>query len=161
MLSKSCSRSGWSLMFKAQTLQKSVRTPNGNGARKCKRSFPAPSPDALFRARDYSLVDFGVPGRSQNCLRLQPGKSFRWDSTFLGVTFFSTLLRLLRLGVFRKGPGAIPEAPGTLPSKISDVFSDMFRCFLLGSVRDLAGSAGGLPERTGGLRYVFSGVPLG
>ena len=65
IFSKSCSRCGGSLVFKGQTLQKSVprATPNDNGARKRKKSVPAPSPDALFRPRARFLSIFGCrPG---------------------------------------------------------------------------------------------------
>ena len=53
IFSKSCSRCGGSTVFKGQTLQKSVPrpTPNDNGARKRKKSVPAPSSEALFRSR--------------------------------------------------------------------------------------------------------------
>ena len=60
IFSKSCSRCGGNLIFKGQTLRKSVprATPNDNGARKREKSVPAPSPDALFRprARFWSIL---------------------------------------------------------------------------------------------------------
>ena len=82
ILSKSCSRCGGSTIFKGQTLQKSVPrpTPNDNGARKHKKSIPAPSPDPLFRPRDRFWWTFRLlPGPKNtkkqqfSCLRLAPG----------------------------------------------------------------------------------------
>ena len=62
ILSKSCSRCGGSTVLEGQTLRKSIRraTPNGTGKKNQQKSFPAPSPDALFRsrARFWSILGF-------------------------------------------------------------------------------------------------------
>ena len=53
IFSKSCSRCGGSTVLEGQTFQKSIRraTRNGVSKKNQKKSFPAPSPDALFRLR--------------------------------------------------------------------------------------------------------------
>ena len=88
ILSKSCSRCGGSTILKGQTLQKSIRraTPNGTGEKNRQKSLPAPSPDALFRARARFLSILGsrpepkigskpVPGK-KSCGILAPGNHF-------------------------------------------------------------------------------------
>ena len=70
-------------------------------------------------------------------------------------------MRFLRSGAFRKGPGPIPEAPGTLPDQILQRFCDTFLPVSPGSCRGLSGSAGMLPGYTASLRNSLCGVSLG
>ena len=63
--------------------------------------------------------------------------------------------------MFRKGPGALPEAPGTLPEQISVGFCNTFLQIPSGSFRRLSGSAGMLPGYTASLRNSLCGVSLG
>ena len=70
-------------------------------------------------------------------------------------------LLFLRSGVFRKGPGALPEAPGTLPEQISVEFCNTFLQIPSGSFRRLSGSAGMLPGSAPNLSNPLCGVPLG
>ena len=87
--------------------------------------------------------------------------------------FFS---HFLRSGVFRKGPGAILEAPGTLPDqilirffiKLYDFlyqipvgFCDTFLTVASGSCRGLSGFAGVSPGSASNLSDPLCGVPLG
>ena len=64
-------------------------------------------------------------------------------------------------GVFRKAPGAILEAPGTLPDQILIGFCDTFLLVKAGSCRGLSGSAGMLPGSAPNLSNPLCGVPLG
>ena len=102
ILSKSCSCCGGSTIFKGRTLQKSVRraTPNGNGKRNRQKSFPAPSPDALFRpwARFGSILGSLLGPRRASWGRLSA--DFRdflgvlWDPCgFSSRTIFNDSLR--------------------------------------------------------------------
>ena len=63
--------------------------------------------------------------------------------------------------MFRKGPGALPEAPGTLPEQISVGFCNTFLQIPSGSFRRLSGSAGMLPGSAPNLSNPLAGVPLG
>ena len=76
-------------------------------------------------------------------------------------TFFSDFLCFLRSGVFRKAPGAILEAPGTLPDQILIGFCDTFLLVKAGSCRGLSGSAGVSPGSASNLSDPLCGVPLG
>ena len=69
----------------------------------------------------------------------------------------------LRSGAFRKGPGAILEAPGTLPDQILRGFCDTFLQIACGSSQpeSLLGFAGMLPESAPNLSNPLAGVPLG
>ena len=82
----------------------------------------------------------------------------------------------LHSGAFRRGPGAILEAPGTLPDQIlirffiklydfSDQipvgFCDTFLTVASGSCRGLSGFAGVSPGSTSNLSNPLCGVPLG
>ena len=115
---------------------------------------------------------FWAPGRTPKSPKNRPratGHLFS-DHTFL------IFLRCLRSGVFRKGPGAILEAPGTLPDQIlirffiklydfSDQipvgFCDTFLTVASGSCRGLSGFAGVSPGSTSNLSNPLCGVPLG
>ena len=127
------------------------------------RTFSAPGP---------FLVDFGVPAGSQNRPKTVPCKIC--DVCWSGQKLI--FLHFLRSGVFRKGPGAILEAPGTLPDQIlirffiklydfSDQipagFCDTFLTVASGSCRGLSGSAGMLPGSAPNLSNPLCGVPLG
>ena len=85
-------------------------------------------------------------------------------------------MRFLRSGAFRRGPGAILEAPGTLPDQIlirffiklydfSDQipvgFCDTFLTVASGSCRGLSGFAGVSPGSASNLSDPLCGVPLG
>ena len=74
ILSKSCSRCGWIMILKGQTLQKSVRraTPNGNRKKKRQKPLPAPSPDALFRLRTRFLSILGSRPGPENRQKTLP-----------------------------------------------------------------------------------------
>ena len=64
-----------------------------------------------FSAPGSFFVQFGVPAGPQNGAKTAPGAReilFFWPP-------FLIFLHSYRSGVFRKGPGALPEAPGTLP----------------------------------------------
>ena len=110
-----------------------------------------------FSAPDPFLVDFGVPAGSQNRPKTAPEA---WDRLFFDDTF-PIFLRFLRSGVFRKAPGAILEAPGTLPDQILIGLCDTFLLVKAGSCRGLSGSAGMLPGSAPNLSNPLSGVPLG
>ena len=124
IFSKSCSRCGGSLVFKGQTLQKSVprATPNDNGARKRKKSVPAPSPDALFRPR----------ARFWSILGLRPGPkmspkvaiSQRMRSTF-GVIFVEVALRAC-LETFWDCSGRLRGCSGDPPGGFLEAFWKIF-----------------------------------
>ena len=73
----------------------------------------------------------------------------------------SVFWRFVRSGVFRKRPGPIPEAPGSLPDQILQRFCDIFLPVSPGSCRGLSGSAGMLPGYTASLRNSLCGVSLG
>ena len=75
-----------------------------------------------FSAPGLFLVDFGLLAGSQNGSKTDPEA---WDRLFLEHTFW-TFLRFLRSDAFRKAPGAILEAPGTLPEQILIGFCDTF-----------------------------------
>ena len=82
----------------------------------------------------------------------------------LSVDFLApeiVFLCFLRSGAFRKGPGPIPEAPGSLPDQILQRFCDIFLPVSPGSCRGLSGSAGMLPGYTASLRNSLCGVSLG
>ena len=85
-------------------------------------------------------------------------------------------MHFLHSGAFRRGPGAILEAPGTLPDQIlirffikfydfSDQipagFCDTFLTVASGSCRGLSGFAGLSPGSTSNLSNPLCGVPLG
>ena len=74
------------------------------------RTFSLPGP---------FFVDFGVPAGSQNRPKTGPEAGI---SQFRGHIF-----RFLVLPSLRQAPGPLPEAPGTLPSTISEGFSDNLR----------------------------------
>ena len=74
---------------------------------------------------------------------------------------FSIFLRFVRSGVFRKRPGSILEAPGTLPDQISVGFCDISLPVPSGSCRGLSGSAGMSPGSASNLSNPLAGVPLG
>ena len=100
---------------------------------------------------------FWAPGRDPKLRQNWPWILVR---LFLDHTF-STFWRFLRSGVFRKGPGPILEAPGTLPDQILRGFRDTFLLVLSGSCRGLSGSAGMLPGSAPNLSNPLAGVPLG
>ena len=127
------------------------------------RTFSLPGP---------FLVDFRVPARAKNRPKTVPCKSH--DVCWSGQKLI--FLNFLRSGVFRKGPGAILEAPGTLPdqilrrffTKLYDVsyqipvgFCDTFLTVASGSCRGLSGFAGVLPGSASNLSNPLCGVPLG
>ena len=60
------------------------------------------------------LVDFGLPAGPQKSPKTGPPAREQVDFFAPEIVF----LRFLRSGAFRKGPGPIPEAPGTLPDQI-------------------------------------------
>ena len=62
---------------------------------------------------------------------------------------------------FRKRPGAILEAPGTLPDQILRGFCDTFLQVACGSCQGLSGSAGMLPGSAPSLSNPFAGFPWG
>ena len=111
------------------------------------RTFSLPGP---------FFVDFRVPAGSQNRPKTVPCKSL--DVCWSGQKLI--FLHFLRSGVFRKGPGAILEAPGTLPDQILLGFRDTFLLVLSGSCRGLSGSAGMLPGSAPNLGNPLAGVPL-
>ena len=159
ILSKSRSRFGGSIIFKGQTFQKSVRraTPNGTVKKNRQKSFPAPSPDALFRSRARFWSILGSRPGAQIVRKTAPGG----ELIRFGAHVFVFFVCFLRSGAFRKGPGAIPEAPGTLPEQILRKFCDTFLRVPSGSHRGLSGSAKVLPGSASNLSNPLCGVPLG
>ena len=119
IFSESRSRCGGSTVLEGRTLQKSIRraTPNGTGriasGAVSGRTFSLPQP---------FFVDFRVPAGSQNRPKTVPCKSH--DDCWSGQKLI--FLYFLRSGVFRKGPGAILEAPGTPPEQILRGFCNTF-----------------------------------
>ena len=100
---------------------------------------------------------FWDPGRVPKLRKSRPWETRRlfWEHTF------SIFWRFLRSGAFRKGPGAIPEAPGTLPDQILRGFCDACLQLPSGSCRGLSGSAGafssGFPQgHTNGHIYMYT-----
>ena len=94
-----------------------------------------------------------VPKSSQNRSRGWDFSIF-WQSEIVFLFFLCS-------GAFREDPGAIPEAPGSLPDQILHRFCDTFLPASPGSGRGLSGSAGMLPGCTASLRNSLCGVPLG
>ena len=125
-------------------MRKSVRraTPDGDGEKKRQKSLPAHFPDALFRLRTRFL----------SILASRPGPENRQKTVPKRIPFGffcgrkSFLLRFLRSGAFRKGPGPIPEAPEALPDQIFKNFTMLFcwflRFFFAGCVPILSGFVG-------------------
>ena len=138
-LSKSCSRCGGSTIFKGQALQKSVRraTLNVTGKKKWQKSFPAPSPDVLFRSRARFWSILG--SRPEPKMELKPCPEKSTTSVGVSKNWFFAFLSLRRV------PGPVPETPGTLPDQILLQFCGTFPPISSGSCRVFSGSAGMLP----------------
>ena len=110
-----------------------------------------------FSAQEPFLVDFGLPAGTRKSPKNRP-----WpQSSVYFLCLQLAFLRFLRSGAFRKGPGPIPEAPGSLPDQILQRFCDVFWPVSPGSCRGLSGSAGRLPGYTASLRNSLCGVSLG
>ena len=133
-----------------------------SGSERHRREQSTKIASGAVSGRTFSLpglffVDFRVPAGSQNQPKTAPEA---WDRLFFDDTF-PIFLRFLRSGVFRKAPGAILEAPGTLPDQILIGFCDTFLLVKAGSCRGLSGSAGMLPGSAPNLSNPLCGVPLG
>ena len=100
---------------------------------------------------------FWAPGRTSKMIENRSLKKLSVDFLAPEIVF----LCFLRSGAFRKGPGPIPEAPGSLPDQILQRFCDIFLPVSPGSCRGLSGSAGMLPGYTASLRNSLCGVSLG
>ena len=103
------------------------------------------------------LVDFGFLAGSQNRAKTGPEANTK---LILDVTF-CLFWRFVRSGVFRRGPGPILEAPGTLPEQILRGFCDTFLQVACGSCQGLLGSVGMLPGSAPSLSNPFAGFLLG
>ena len=110
-----------------------------------------------FLAPGLVFCRFWAPGRTPKLPKNRPRKV----NAYFWSTLFRFLLRFLRSGVFRKGPGPILRAPGALLDQILIGFSDILRSVPPGSCRGLSGSAGMLPGYTLNLRNSLCGFPLG
>ena len=75
--------------------------------------------------------------------------------------FFAFSWRFLGSGAFRKDPGSILEAPGTLPDQIFIGFRSTCLQVACGSCPGLSGSAGMLPGSAPSLGNPFAGFPWG
>ena len=87
-------------------------------------------------------MDFGLPAGTQNHAKNHPRS--QGQVVFLRPKI--NFLHFLRSGAFRKGPGAIPEAPEALPDQIFNNFTILFcwflRFFFAGCVPILSGFVG-------------------
>ena len=119
--------------------------------------------DFFYRLRTHFFAPglvfcrFWPPGRSSKITKNRLLKKFSDDFLAPEIVF----LCFLRSGAFRKGPGPVPEAPGTLPDQILPRFCDTFSSIPSGSCRVFSGSAGMLPGSASNLGNPLSGVPLG
>ena len=111
-----------------------------------------------FSAQEPFLVDFGLPAGTRKSPKNRPWPQSPVYFLCLQLVF----LRFLRSGAFRKGPGPIPETPGSLPDQILQRFCDIclagfagILSWFVGFRRNVAGIHRQPPELT--LRG-FSGV---
>ena len=99
---------------------------------------------------------FWAPGRTSKIAK-KPTLAPMTRLLFAPATRFFTFSSL----AFRKGPGPIPEAPGSLLDQILQRFCDISLPVSPGSWRGLSGCAGMLPGYTASLRNSLCGVSLG
>ena len=144
ILSKSCSRCGGSTILKGQTLQKSIRrvAPNGTGKKNRQKSFPALSPDVLFRSRARFWLILGSRPGAQIVRKTAPGgELIRFGAHVLFFFVFSSL------GCVPEGSRTDSGGSGGPPgSEIFKNFTILFcwflRFFFAGCVPILSGFVG-------------------